>query len=228
MKNTKIKSLLRSQANSVFDEIIKQGLNPGEFQWVDVESPYNGDSVIVSKLEHQSEYYYIFDNDEGEFYSQWSPHDEVVKSDEYVEHKNWGEQFSSFQLWLEYLKREIESPDLWNAIAQESEIIDATTSGDSNTQFTKEEKAYIFSGIEEIKQYLLTAHKLDPELVESRLNYLAEASERVGRKDWINLLLSVLIGIVVAAALPPETTREIFRFVGQVLHNVLQRQLLLM
>jgi hypothetical protein len=85
----------------------------------------------------------------------------------------------------------------------------------------------VLSGLSEIKQYLLTAHKLDPELVEARLNYLIEAAERVGRKDWINLLLSVLVGIVIQAALPPESIRELLRFVGTVLSQILRHQLLL-
>jgi hypothetical protein len=89
------------------------------------------------------------------------------------------------------LKREIESPDLWGAISLEAEILEsAASAGTSNAPFTIGEKAYIVQGINEIKQYLLTAHKLDPELdpelVESRLNYLVESSEREGRKDWIN------------------------------------------
>jgi hypothetical protein len=73
----------------------------------------------------------------------------------------------------------------------------------------------------------LTAHKLDPELVESRLNYLIESSERVGRKDWLNLLISVLVSIVISAALPPEATRELFRFVGTVLRQIINMPLLL-
>ena len=95
-----------------------------------------------------------------------------------------------------------------------AQVLESAASTDtSNAPFTDEEKAYIVEGINEIKQYLLTAHKLDPELVESRLNYLIESWERVGRKDWINLLISVLVGIVISAALPPEATRELFRFV---------------
>jgi hypothetical protein len=103
----------------------------------------------------------------------------------------------------------------------------AATSDSSNTAFTANEKKYILSGLNEIKQYLLTAHKLDPELVESRLNYLAESSERVGRKDWLNLLISVLVGIVINAALPPEATRELFRMAGTVLRQILTSPLLL-
>ena len=121
----------------------------------------------------------------------------------------------------------MESPDLWTAISQESDLLEATSSDEANTLFTADEKAYVLIGINEIKKYLLTAHKVDPELVESRLNYLAEASDRVGRKDWINLLLSVLVGIVIQAALPQDATHELFRFVGMVLRQILRHPLLL-
>ena len=81
------------------------------------------------------------------------------------------------------LKRETDSLDLWGAISKEAQILESAASSDtSNAPFSTEEKAYIVDGINEIKQYLLTALKLDPELVESRLNYLVESSERVGRK----------------------------------------------
>jgi len=125
------------------------------------------------------------------------------------------------------VRREAESPDLWGSISKEAQILESAASSDtSNASFTAEEKTYVVQGINEIKQYLLTAHKLDPELVESRLNYLVESSERVGRKDWINLLISVLIGIVINAALPPEATRELFRFVGTVLRQIIDTPLL--
>lgn len=153
---------------------------------------------------------------------------DAVRSDCWqINEFNWDNQLHYFKQWLMFLRREVESPNLWSAITQESEIINATTADESNTLFSASEKSYVLFAINEIKQYLLTAHRIDPELVESRLNYLVGASNRVGRKDWINLLLSVLIGIVVAAAIPPETTREIFRFVGNVLSQILHQPLLL-
>jgi len=128
---------------------------------------------------------------------------------------------SRFKTWLSYVKRDIETPDLWASISQEANIINAASEAGSNTPFSEDEKNYIKNGLNEIKQYLLTAHKLDPELVEGKINYLIESSGRMGRKDWITLLVGALVGIVSAAYLPPETTRDIFRFVGAVLRNIL-------
>jgi len=125
------------------------------------------------------------------------------------------------------LKREIDAPDLWNSISQGTDLIDSAASDTPNTPFTPDEKKYILSGLNEIKQYFLTAHKLDSELVEGRINYLIEASERLGRKDWKNLLLATLISIIVSAAFPPEMVRELFIFVGTVLRQILETPLLL-
>lgn len=221
-----IKYLLKSQANQLLEELKNMGWNPSEFKWEDTISPNFGANNKVSQLVHsQSGYYFVFDNIGGSFYSAWSPASETENGR--VQVGSWINQLVYFKTWLNYLRREVESPDLWSSISQEAKIIEAASSDNSNTPFTPEEKVYVLAGINEIKQYLLTAHRLDPELVESRLNYLSEASNRIGRKDWINLLLSVLIGIVIQAALPQEAIRELFRFVGTVLNQILSHQLLL-
>jgi hypothetical protein len=220
-----IKYLLKSQANQLFEELTNDGWNPAEFKWEETRSPNYGIKFTISRLTHfPSGYYFSFDN-VGGFHSVWSPDNE--KKSKGADLKSWANQLKRFKEWLGYLKREVESPDLWSAISQESEIAEAAAADESNTPFSVEEKAYILSGITEIKQYLLTAHKLDPELVEARLNYLAEAADRVGRKDWINLLLSVLVGIIIQAAVPSDSSRELFRFVGTVLHKILRSQLAL-
>jgi hypothetical protein len=220
-----IRYLLKSQANQLLEELRSESWNPSDFKWEDTGSLTHGQSTKVSQLVHfPSGYYFTFDNFTG-FHSDWSPAKEKQKHK--TDSQSWNAQLKHFKEWLGYLRREVESPDLWSAISQESEIAEAASADESNTPFSIEEKSYILSGINEVKQYLLTAHKVDPELVEARLNYLAEASDRVGRKDWINLLLSVLVGIVIQAALPPEATRELFRFVGTVLRQILRHQLLL-
>jgi len=142
---------------------------------------------------------------------------------------DWGSELVYFSNWLHYLRRETESADLWSEISKEAKVLESAASSDTpNAPFTADEKEYILNGLDEIKQFLLTAHRLDPELVESRLKYLADSVDRVGRKDWLNLLISVLVTIVISAALPPETARELFRFAGTVLRQIINQPLLLM
>jgi hypothetical protein len=219
-----IQYLLKSQANQVFKAIEMNGWEPSEFEWQDTQGFHSGNKV--SQLVHKaSGYYFVFDNADG-FWSKWSPGEETQ---ERIQHaSDWAMQLNMFGNWLSYLRRETESPDLWGAISNEARILESAASSDtSNAPFSAQEKEYILTGLNEIKQYLLTAHKPDPELVESRLNYLAESSNHLGRKDWLNVLISVLVGIVISAALPPEATRDLFRFVGTVLRQILNSPLLL-
>ena len=219
-----IRYLLKSQAYQVFEAVTASGFEPTEFSWQNTEGIHDGSTV--SQLVHNSSgYYFTFDN-YFNFHSQWEPGQQSAFGSGHSE--DWDDQLRWLENWLSYVKRETQTPDVWREIAKQAEVLESAASADtSNTFFTTEEKAYIVEGINEIKQYLLNAHRLDPELVEARLNYLIESSERVGRKDWINLLISVLVGIVINAALPPETTRELFRFAGTVLRQIINMPLLL-
>ncbi|HBB86217.1 MAG TPA: hypothetical protein DC047_01215 [Blastocatellia bacterium] len=215
-----IRYLLKSQSNQILEAIRAAQCDPAEFEWQDTQGQQSG--MTVSKLVHtpSGTYYFTFDNYQG-FYSKWSPGAQTVTDQNGT--GNWSAQLQWFREWLSYLKRETESPDLWTEISKGARILESAASSEtSNAPFDAGEKANILKGLNEIKQYLLTAHKIDPELVESRLEYLIESSERLGRKDWLNLLVSVLVSIIISAALPPESTRELFRFVGSVLRQILE------
>lgn len=220
------KTLLPSQKDEIFRLILEHEFEPSDFAWDECDGRYS--KAIVSRITHKpTNYYFTFDVSKGRNrVSEFSPGEETHV--EIEDAPSWAVQADLFTHWLDYLKREIEAPDYWSSISQEARVLEAATSTDTvNTPFTAQEKVYIISGLSEIRQFLLSSHKLDPELIEARLNYLVEASERVGRKDWINLLISVLVGIVVSAALPPETTRELFRVVGIVLREILSKQIFL-
>jgi hypothetical protein len=222
-----IRNLLKSQANDIFAELTSNGWNPADFEWKDERSRRSSTNrALISKLVHKpSGFWFTFDNANSAFYVQFSPAAQTLQGTSNA--SSWDGQLSTFHAWLGYLKRETEAPDLWNAISQEPNLINSATSDTDNALFSAEEKHYILSGLNEIKQYLLTAHRLDPELVEGRINYLIESSERLGRKDWKNLLLATLVSIIINAALPSDTVREIFVFVGTVLRRILVSQFLL-
>jgi len=216
--------ILQSQKNLILQAVIDIGLNANEFDWLVKDSKHIKSKI--STLKHRtSGFFFDFEIYRNDHYSICSPGKTMIIESSYS--GTWEGQLAYVKSWLVYLKREIESPDLWGAIAQESEFINATNSEDDNSPFNKEEKKYITSGINEIRQYLLEVHKMDAEIIEPRLKYLEEASERLGRKDWKNVLLSVIIGIILNATVTPESSRDILRFAGTVLHQILQQLALL-
>jgi hypothetical protein len=43
------------------------------------------------------------------------------------------------------------------------------------------------------------------------INYLVDASSRLGRKDWVNIFISVTVSFVIEAACAPDAARALVR-----------------
>src|SRR5215210_1553415 len=147
--------LMKSQTNQVFELIRESGLDPTEFEWEKHESAWDTFLKIPILIHKSSGYYMTFDSKGDLRFSQFSPgRDEWTQA---VETRSWFGQTKSIRKWLQYLKRETESPDLWNAISQEKNLIDAAASSDtSNTFFAIDEREYISAALAEIKKYILS------------------------------------------------------------------------
>ena len=103
-------------------------------------------------------------------------------------------------IWFEAIKREVESPNLWGELEKEKEISNAASVSDQhNTQFINPELNRIHSSIETIYYHLkksLLLYENQDKFIRQRLDYLTEASKRLGKKDWINLTLGVLMNLI--------------------------------
>ncbi len=126
------------------------------------------------------------------------------------------------------MKREIEEPDLWETIGVEKALAGAAADKDlDNSPFSEEERKRINQDLIEIKNYLLSRADFGPEqkvFLEERFRYLAEASQRLGRKDWMTVLLGGLLNVIVGLALAGDKAGELMRFAGQVFHWLVTTQ----
>lgn len=114
--------------------------------------------------------------------------------------------------WAERARAEHEAPDLWAELQQQRELMTGVPEALENTRFTAEERAQIETTLNEAKAYLRSTYELRPaqyEAIEAQLDYLIEASERIGRTDWRGLLVGTLLGLVVQAIVPPEPIRQV-------------------
>lgn len=90
----------------------------------------------------------------------------------------------------------------------------------SNTPFTSQERKRIAQSIQQIRIEISThsdiaAEKLD--FISRKLADIESASDRLGRKDWINLTLGTLTSIVVSIGLEPSTAKVLFSVAGKAL-----------
>ena len=220
--------VLRSQANEVFGAMLAIGLNPADFEWGVCQSSMAHDLSVSILCRRGTPFFFVFDfNANKQHWSKFSPGRE-----KHIEEENsgtWDQQCQTVKRWLEYLKREVSSTDLWASVSRETAIV-AAQDAENNTPFLRDEIDRVAASIGEIREYVRTTQQLNEahmRFVEARLGYLAEATQRMGRKDWINMAVGVFTNIVVGVAMNPERAREFFQFIGAALAWAFSGQLLL-
>ncbi len=218
--------LLRTQANDVFQAIRQAGLDPSSFELVEQDSLITPNLLVPAVVHKPTGYYCRFDGDANHLYDvRWSPAAQSMVGNLNV--SKWdNNQIVIVRSWLVYLKREIEVPDFWASLAQETQLIEAASSSETgNTLFTSDEQVYISNQLREIENFLLTSHNLNKEqaeFVRNRLNYLEAASKRIGRVDWVNALVGVVFSVLVSAAFAPDEARNLLHFVTNALGQLLK------
>lgn len=119
--------------------------------------------------------------------------------------------------WAEEIDRYSSMPDLWAELRSEHEVIArASAPGLENTPFAHGERSEIRRELGEVRHYARTALRLSEQQLQEldgRLRYLEEASERLGRKDWLNIALGTVITLAAEALLPPEEIRNVLAMI---------------
>lgn len=118
------------------------------------------------------------------------------------------------------------SPSSWgtSTFPQLTDFANESAEAD-NTPLNAEERVQIKRVIEEIRIYITTTSTLGAEplaKINRKLDYLIDASERVGRKDLKVLFLGILCTFVYEGLIPSgPDLRELFGIAGHLLRQVL-------
>jgi hypothetical protein len=210
--------ILKSQANEVLEAIQAAGLQPADFLWVKRSSKHLT-QVDISVIAHSpTNYFYAFDfAQKGTHWSSFSPGAEATIEEHHP--GGWREQMHYVRGWLNNLKREVDTPDLWAAIGNEKALVRAAVEENtSQSPFTSAERDKLAEGLKELKAYMQATYQLTSDqisYISDRFDYLEEASGRLNRKDWLMLAIGVITNIVIGAALAPSAARDLFRLAGQ-------------
>ena len=210
--------LKKSEKSEIFLLVQESGLTLADFIWTDEKSneceSIEAVQFLTSVLTHRpTEYFCKF----GGYRMWYSPgRKERVHTESH--YSRWADKRAVAQLWLEELRKEVDAPDLWATIGQEKALSAAAASPDlDNRPFTAAEQQLIATKLDEIKTYLLEGQQVDKkqaEYVEGEFAYLRKSAARFGRKDWLRVLLGVLIGQAVNLALDPAKVRGLFSLAG--------------
>ena len=135
--------------------------------------------------------------------------------------------------WLEiwtnkHLKEyydELKRPDLLEAFKEGQKNNIEEIDFDKNEPFSNSERQLLKQGLTEIKSLIkeefdFTKGQLN--LIENRINYLEEATDRLNKTDWKGILISTIFSIITSLALDPTNSRKIIRLFSKIMENIPQ------
>ncbi len=218
-------AILPSQRNELLRLLSQAGFNASDFQWAELPAG-QGEDCSPTVLTHGPTGFYCqfspvrSESGRPSTLIEYSPsQDNTVVQTNVLSGYGWTETVSK---WITALKTEINTPDLWASAT--NNIVQATTVDRGNEQFTAAERAQVVIFLQEIRQYIQPIPSVSSEqfaIVEGKLQYLQDASERLGRKDWLLLFLGVLLSTAAQINMQPSVFRDLLSFAGQVFQQIL-------
>lgn len=199
------RELLVSQRNEVFAVLTGCGIAPSAFAWEITSSRFLKHTRVSTLRHRESSFYFSFDwhsatNEDGMdigIRSAFSRSPGDVHREEQRRLLGWNVQVAAFSEWLSLLERELGQQDLWSIALRDGESLTREALDiEDNSPFRPDEVRAIQDQLEAFRSEVrasLQLHAAELARVESHVQYLRDSSERLGRKDWINLLLGVLI-----------------------------------
>ena len=117
------------------------------------------------------------------------------------------------EAWLREVRTDLEMPDRWAELKQVAAVLGtAQSDGASNAPFTADEQAEISRQLDEIKNIVRANFELTSEqfaVIDKRLDEAKEASERVGRKDWVLIFYGAVMSTLMTDAVPPGVIQTV-------------------
>lgn len=215
-------SLLQSQQNELFSLWQNRGLILDDFEISDPNP-----SIQTARVRHKSErkYYFKFERTEprlrttswggpGPSYRvEYSPGNHTVV-DRFTIQADWGLLIDQYaNNWLKNLIRELKEPNLWEEYLK-SKIHIATIEEGDNSKYSEPEIAKITSQIDKLRTRIETLEHTQEQLdlANAKLDYLCDRIQHLGKMDWRNVTVTVLVAIYQMFAQNPEMARQIAQF----------------
>jgi hypothetical protein len=223
--------LMKSQRAMLHHILETNQFNPSDFEIVpstaEAETHETGDAV---RLQGSDYYFAIYPNENSDsyfpekFFVEYSPGEEKTYELELC--KDWQLVCHAFAQYLSFLNREITTSDPWdNAEKFSSTLRSLPETAEPNAPVSELERKAIWKALGTIQATLLehvgeSEQKID--FVEQHFAVLKDAVTKFGRKDYMMLLYTTIIGIATTIGVPSYLWGEILQPLTQVVGNILK------
>jgi hypothetical protein len=196
--------LQKWQRNILFEAIQAVGLNPRDFDLTD--------SGAEIQIKHKwSKSIFIIGGRPGHYVGRYVVGD---GPDWPYDAYSWQASTTRVSTWLQEVKRDLETPDLWAELRREVHLLGVGSNEvTDNTLFTQDEQKQIEERLRGLAKHVSDASSLSEaqkQILDEKIDYLVDSSRRLGRKDWLNIFIGVILGYLLSTALSPDVARGIF------------------
>jgi hypothetical protein len=223
---------MRTKYKNILYHIISEyNLEPSDFELTETienEMP----SIVLSYkktpfsfiIRNSKESYELFDYQ----FIQYGPDFKMTPIYPDTEFTDFETVANEFDEWLnEHIIKFIEDQndiDLWSQIEHRSNELDINNIDfDNKNKFLNDEKKQIRLAINELKLLInrnFEINESEQKLVNDRLDYLIDATERLNKYDWKSLIISTLISISIALSFDTEKGKMLFELFRKVFLNI--------
>jgi hypothetical protein len=175
------------QRNEIFRAIEGVGLDPAQF---DLDN-----SEAEVRIKHKSsESYYFIGGWPGNYAIKSLVGDGGERSRQFY---SWGPLISDISLWLQVLKNDLNTPDLWAELQRDAELLGAGLDKvTDNTPFTAGEQKEIAARLQELATFARDTYSFSQEqmrALDAKMDYLVKAAGHLGRKDWLMVYIGAIL-----------------------------------
>lgn len=120
--------------------------------------------------------------------------------------------------WLKEIRLTVGVPDYWEEMKLRRQLLAEIQREPGNTPFTQDEQKQIAAQLQEITKQLKEQFELTNEQIERIEEWrddAAEASTRMGRKDWLIYFLGSITALIITATVTGGVGEHIFNMVIQ-------------
>lgn len=192
----------KSKKNDLVETMQTVGLDPLQFELVE-----DNDEVHIKHKCSPS--YYTFRYEGGLITGTYVVGDGPEWPS--VASSSWQALLPRITRWLQDVKRDIETPDKWADLQIKAQLLGVVPARiTENTPFTFDEQKQIAELLQAMVERAQRTYSLSPAQVNAlneKLDYVVDASHRLGRKDWF-LLFAGAMFTYLPILLPPEAIRD--------------------
>jgi len=210
--------LLISQKDKIFTIINNSDFFlPNQFELK--EADYMG-KTTTTIIYNNSNYHFTFypDRDYSGFFLNYCPGDQQYL--EATSNISWDMAETYFRIWLKNLKRETQSPNLWEKFKNEIGNV-KLLSKSSNDKFTYHEYEDLIQKIEVLKLRMHSISISTEQLneINNKLDSVVLLAKDLGRFDWTNLLIGTIVSIIIQLNVTRENANAIWEIIKEIFNN---------